>query len=63
MPRKLYIHAAGAVYHMILRGNTRQEIFSDDRDRFRFLQYSPEILRAIPVAGNPEGMQVTYASY
>ena len=36
MPRKPRIHAEGAVYHVILRGNARQEIFSDDRDRFRF---------------------------
>jgi REP element-mobilizing transposase RayT len=35
MPRKPRIHAEGAVYHVILRGNARQEIFSDDRDRFR----------------------------
>ena len=38
MPRKPRIHAAGAVYHVILRGNARQEIFSDDRDRFRFYE-------------------------
>jgi len=36
MPRKPRIHPDGAVYHVILRGNARQEIFSDDRDRFRF---------------------------
>ena len=36
MRRKPRIHAPGAVYHVILRGNARQDIFSDDRDRFRF---------------------------
>ncbi len=36
MPRKPRIHVDGAVYHVILRGNARQEIISDDRDRYRF---------------------------
>lgn len=36
MSRKPRIHAESAVYHVILRGNARQEIFSDDRDQFRF---------------------------
>jgi len=36
MPRKPRIHVPGAVYHVILRGNARQEVFSDDRDRLRF---------------------------
>jgi len=36
MPRKGRIHIPGAVYHVILRGNDRQDIFADDKDRFRF---------------------------
>jgi len=27
---------SGAIYHVILRGNARQDIFSDDKDRYRF---------------------------
>ncbi len=36
MARKPRIHFAGAVYHVILGGNARQDIFFDDRDRCRF---------------------------
>jgi REP element-mobilizing transposase RayT len=36
MPRKTRIHAPGAIYHVILRGNSRQDIFCDDNDRYRF---------------------------
>jgi REP element-mobilizing transposase RayT len=36
MARKPRIHAPGATYHVILRGNARQDIFSDDKDRYRF---------------------------
>ncbi len=48
MPRKPRIHEPGAVYHVILRGNARQVIFTDDRDRIRFydiLQKSCERFR------------------
>lgn len=38
MPRKPRIHAPGAVYHVIIRGNARQEIFTDDRDHLRFCE-------------------------
>ena len=37
MARKPRIHYPGAVYHVILRGNARQDIFFDDQDRCRFL--------------------------
>lgn len=36
MARKERIHIPGAVYHVILRGNDRRDIFGDDKDRFRF---------------------------
>lgn len=36
MARKPRIHAPGAIYHVILRGNAGQDIFFDDQDRFRF---------------------------
>lgn len=38
MARKPRIHAPGATYHVILRGNARLDIFSDDRDRYRFYE-------------------------
>jgi REP element-mobilizing transposase RayT len=36
MPRKPRIHYPGAVYHVILRGNARQDIFFGETDRCRF---------------------------
>jgi putative transposase len=36
MARKERIHIPGAVYHVIIRGNDRRDIFGDDKDRFRF---------------------------
>jgi putative transposase len=36
MPRKPRIHNPGAVYHVILRGNARQDIFFNTEDRRRF---------------------------
>jgi putative transposase len=38
MARKPRIHTPGALYHVILRGNARQDIFSDDKDRYRFYE-------------------------
>jgi putative transposase len=38
MARKPRIHAPAAIYHVILRGNARQDIFSDDKDRYRFYE-------------------------
>jgi len=45
MARKPRIHYPGATYHVVMRGNARQDIFFDDQDRFRFyllLQYGAE---------------------
>lgn len=36
MARKPRIHYPGAYYHVILRGNARQDIFFDGTDRYRF---------------------------
>lgn len=36
MPHKPCIHYPGAVYHVILRGNARQDIFFGETDRCRF---------------------------
>ena len=37
MPRKLRIQYPGAMYHVMNRGDRREEIFRDDADRRRFL--------------------------
>ena len=37
MPRKLRIEYPGAIYHVINRGDRREDIFKDDFDRNRFL--------------------------
>ena len=37
MPRKLRIEYPGAIYHVINRGDRREDIFKDDTDRERFL--------------------------
>jgi REP-associated tyrosine transposase len=39
MPRKPRLHYPGAVYHVILRGNAKQDIFFDTEDRRRFLVF------------------------
>jgi len=42
MARRPRIHFPGALYHVITRGNRRQEIFLDDTDLERFLTYLAE---------------------
>jgi len=42
MARKPRIHYPGAVYHVILRGNARQDIFFGDEDRYRFYLFVQE---------------------
>jgi hypothetical protein len=37
MPRRLRIEYEGAIYHVIARGNARQDIVHDDDDRRRLL--------------------------
>jgi REP element-mobilizing transposase RayT len=37
MPRKLRLEYAGAIYHVINRGDRREDIFKDDLDRQQFL--------------------------
>ena len=37
MPRTLRVEYAGAIYHVMNRGNQRQAIFRDEADRRRFL--------------------------
>ena len=38
MARPLRIEYPGAVYHVVCRGNNRQAVFRDDRDRKRYLE-------------------------
>ena len=38
MARKLRIEYAGAIYHVMNRGDRREAIFADDQDRERFLE-------------------------
>jgi len=38
MPRKLRIQYPGAVYHVMNRGDRREDIFADDKDREKFLE-------------------------
>src|SRR5438132_13284468 len=37
MPRKLRVEYPGAIYHLMNRGDRREDIFKDDYDRNRFL--------------------------
>ncbi len=38
MPRKLRVQYPGAIYHLMNRGDRREDIFEDDEDRYRFLK-------------------------
>ena len=38
MARKLRIQSLGAIYHVMNRGDRREDIFEDDQDRLRFLE-------------------------
>ena len=37
MPRKLRVEYPGAIYHIMNRGDRRERIFFDDKDRQRFI--------------------------
>lgn len=38
MPHKLRVEFPGAIYHVMSRGDRREEIFRDEQDRMRFLE-------------------------
>jgi REP element-mobilizing transposase RayT len=38
MARKLRVQYPGAIYHVMSRGDRREQIFLDDQDRLKFLQ-------------------------
>jgi REP element-mobilizing transposase RayT len=42
MARKPRLHYIGAVYHVMVRGNSGQNIFADDEDRYRFYLFLQE---------------------
>lgn len=44
MARKPRIHYAGAVYHVLIRGNARQPIFFETSDYLRFLRFMGEAI-------------------
>jgi REP element-mobilizing transposase RayT len=43
MPRQVRIQYPGAIYHVMSRGNRRQEIYLDDVDRQDFLKTLAEV--------------------
>ena len=45
MPRRMRVEFAGAVHHVMARGNERREIFRDERDRERFLETVAEAVQ------------------
>lgn len=44
MARPLRIEFANALYHVTSRGDRREAIYEDDRDRFRFLAILHEVI-------------------
>lgn len=46
MARVLRVHWSGAIYHAMARGNGRQAIFRNDRDRERFLENLEQCVQA-----------------
>ena len=51
MARKPRVEFEGAFYHVIVRGNQRQKVFSDDRDRLAYLERLGTLSRAFWVFG------------
>ena len=43
MARKLRVEYAGAIYHVMNRGDRRERIFVDDADRQRFVETRGEV--------------------
>lgn len=43
MPRKNRVWYPGAIYHIICRGNNKQDIFKDEKDRLTYLSILKEI--------------------
>ncbi len=65
MPRPVRIEYADAVYHVICRGDRREAIFKDDRDRLTFLKTLGEVcertgwkIRSYVLMGNHYHLQL-----
>lgn len=43
MARKLRVEYLGAIYHVLSRGDRREDIFLDESDRIRFLATLDEV--------------------
>ena len=50
MARPLRVEFEGAIYHLCTRGNARQRIFRDDRDRAHFLDLLEQSRRRFEVS-------------
>ena len=46
MGRSIRVVGAGAIYHVVARGNDRQMLFLDDDDRARFMELLVEVAGA-----------------
>jgi putative transposase len=53
MPRKMRVQYPGAMYHVMSRGDQRDDIFLDDADRYDFLRTLAE---ACLKTGNYSGL-------
>jgi putative transposase len=51
MARRARVEYTGALYHVIARGNQRQKIFYDDRDRTKYLELLSRADAALPAHG------------
>jgi putative transposase len=45
MPRQLRLEYEGAVYHVMARGDRREAIYHDDRDRLAWVDYLNQVCR------------------
>ena len=54
MSRPPRIEFAGALHHAMARGDRREEIFRDDRDRSKFLGYCRVVPHAQQQFGRPD---------
>ena len=52
MPRTARKTATSGIYHIMLRGINRQDIFTDDTDRQRFLQLLDDLQHDYDEKGN-----------
>ncbi len=46
MPRKMRVEYPGAMYHVMSRGDQRDDIFFDDVDRYDFIKTLEDLLKS-----------------